>query len=263
MDNLNIINEKDIVEIIKKIQKEHIPEERIKFREQYENKAIEIIENNINNLSKENIKEILTNLDKDISSGKIKNARFGQMISPNISKILDNDLKNLRNFFINIYKNENLDGYETVINQLKYIKEGICSSILYLKNRNKYNLYLIYSTVEGIKKIFPNESDFSGTFKEKYLEFNSLVDKLKEICSRNNLTIKPQEIDLILTIIIEKISTYTGRITEQTKKDFEKIQITLLSEKKQIILYGPPGTGKTYQTKKIAIDLVGEKSGNL
>ena len=35
--------------------------------------------------------------------------------------------------------------------------------------------------------------------------------------------------------------------------------IELLTKKKQIILYGPPGTGKTYNTKKIAVDLLGRE----
>ena len=32
--------------------------------------------------------------------------------------------------------------------------------------------------------------------------------------------------------------------------------IELLTKKKQVILYGPPGTGKTYNTKKIALELL-------
>jgi 5-methylcytosine-specific restriction enzyme B len=34
--------------------------------------------------------------------------------------------------------------------------------------------------------------------------------------------------------------------------------LDLIEKKKQIILYGPPGTGKTYNTKKIAINLLAE-----
>ena len=30
----------------------------------------------------------------------------------------------------------------------------------------------------------------------------------------------------------------------------------VLDLKKQIILYGPPGTGKTFNTRKIALDLI-------
>jgi Cdc6-like AAA superfamily ATPase len=33
-------------------------------------------------------------------------------------------------------------------------------------------------------------------------------------------------------------------------------EISLLENKKQIILYGPPGTGKTYKTKSISIELI-------
>jgi Cdc6-like AAA superfamily ATPase len=35
--------------------------------------------------------------------------------------------------------------------------------------------------------------------------------------------------------------------------------IEVLTKKKQVILYGPPGTGKTYNTKKIAVDLLGRE----
>lgn len=36
---------------------------------------------------------------------------------------------------------------------------------------------------------------------------------------------------------------------------------SLIEQKKQIILYGPPGTGKTYNTKNIAVYLLGVKPG--
>ena len=39
----------------------------------------------------------------------------------------------------------------------------------------------------------------------------------------------------------------------------EDLLIELLTKKKQVILYGPPGTGKTYNTKKIAVDLLGRE----
>ncbi|MBD3377429.1 hypothetical protein GF406_20545 [candidate division KSB1 bacterium] len=47
-------------------------------------------------------------------------------------------------------------------------------------------------------------------------------------------------------------------ITEKGLKSQRRIDPIkeLMTKKGQIILYGPPGTGKTYNTKKVAIDLL-------
>ena len=57
----------------------------------------------------------------------------------------------------------------------------------------------------------------------------------------------------------EPIEKYFGIVDEPEDKP-EPPSVNqlkyLLCKKKQIILYGPPGTGKTYNTKKIALDII-------
>lgn len=78
-----------------------------------------------------------------------------------------------------------------------------------------------------------------------------------------------KELKEIPTDALDISSSWFGiTIKELTKDEFDRLtgkktssnspndKIALLNKKKQIILYGPPGTGKTYNTKKMAIDLI-------
>lgn len=56
---------------------------------------------------------------------------------------------------------------------------------------------LLPATEKAVKKLFKEE--LGGAFKERYMKFNKLVNKLKQICN-----LKPQEVDLILYFIFLK-----------------------------------------------------------
>lgn len=57
----------------------------------------------------------------------------------------------------------------------------------------------------------------------------------------------------------KKMESKIEDINEITEEDTFDMTQKLLQKKKQIILYGPPGTGKTYNTKNIAIKLLGDE----
>jgi len=193
------------VETIRKIRDirlEHIGLERIKERKIIEDLVKAIIEENPGSLTVEDIKWIMDLIDMDFYKGyhilptkDPKARRFGMLFSePTKRKILEeNSLEDLNEFFIEIYWKENIDKADELIAKLKGIGEGFVSLLLYLKNREKYNI-LFPVTEKAVKKIFKEE--ITGTFKDRYLKFNKLVNKLKQICN-----LKPQEVDIILTVI--------------------------------------------------------------
>lgn len=193
------------VEIIRKIRNiklEHIGLERIRKRRSFEDLVKAIIEEKPGNLTKEDIKWIMDFIDMDFYKGHHilptkdpKARRFGELFAePNKKKILEeNSLEDLNEFFIEIYWKENIDKADKFITKLKGVKEGFVSLLLYLKNREKYNI-LLPVTEKAVKRIFGEE--LTGSFKERYLKFNELVNKLKQTCD-----LKPQEVDIILTVI--------------------------------------------------------------
>ena len=181
---------------VRGIQKEYIPSDRIKKRKEYEDQAIDIIAKNKSRLTKEYIKEIINLLDSDFWKGRRINKRFGLLLwGRNQKLIIENDEKIMNLLFSQIHDKENLDEVEVLISKLKGVGYGFVSCILYLKNREHYNIFL-NATTEGIKAAFPEEADFYGPFKNRYLRFNKLVNELKNKCD-----VKPQEMDIILTAL--------------------------------------------------------------
>jgi len=73
--------------------------------------------------------------------------------------------------------------------------KGFVSSIFYLKNNKKYNIFLDRFEV-ALKILIPNLSFQKTGFEGKYREYNRIVNRLKR-----KYCINPQEIDIILTVI--------------------------------------------------------------
>ena len=88
-----------------------------------------------------------------------------------------------------------------------------------------------------------------GMLKRINLEKDNKINNMQILKTRSgtNFELKPEE--------AEYLSFLWGK-SREVKSETKM----LLLKKKQIILYGPPGTGKTYNTKKIALDLL--KKGN-
>lgn len=178
---------------VRDIQKEYIPLDRIKKRREYEDRAINVIANNKGRLTKEHIKEIIKLLDSEFWKGQRINKRFGLLLwGRNQKLIIKNDEKIMNLMFSQIYDKENLDEVEVLTSKLKGVGYGFISCILYLKNREHYNIFL-NATMEGINAAFPEEPDFYGPFKNRYSRFNKLANELKNECD-----LKPQEMDIIL-----------------------------------------------------------------
>lgn len=101
------------------------------------------------------------------------------------------------------------------------------------ETQEKLRAYGIYSM---------SDSNLSNFLKGSHLQFEFVKNGQQKIYNGENV-IKTER-----KAIIENIK-------EENKVD---LTLKLLQKKKQIILYGPPGTGKTYNTKSIAIKLLGD-----
>jgi len=165
--------------------------ERIRVRKLCEDAAIAIIERAFvarSRLWRDEIELVMRLLDQDVGGS----GRFGELFSePNIRSVRGNPLDLLNELFIEIYWRENLDAADSLIQRLRGVNEGLVSCLLYLKDRDRYNV-MVGAAVEGIRRVFG--VDVAGrTFREKYERFNELANKFKRLCG-----LAPQAVDFIL-----------------------------------------------------------------
>jgi len=165
--------------------------ERIRVRKLCEDAAIAIIERAFvtrSMLRGSEIELVMRLLDQDVD----RRGRFGVLFSErSIEEILGNPLDLLNELFIEIYWRENLDAADSLIRRLRGVNEGLVSCLLYLKDRDRYNV-MVGATVEGIRHVF-GVNVAGRTFREKYERFNELANKFKRLCG-----LAPQAVDFIL-----------------------------------------------------------------
>jgi Cdc6-like AAA superfamily ATPase len=101
---------------------------------------------------------------------------------------------------------------------------------------------------QTIAKYFPLNKNGGGV--QKYLRNFSLpaARRIREIYREIHGEDFPEEIRKYLEFAQDMPVMMPTMLNDQT--------IQLLQKKKQIILYGPPGTGKTYDTKRIAVEIM-------
>jgi hypothetical protein len=85
---------------------------------------------------------------------------------------------------------------------LKGVGNGLISSLLYLKNPDKYNIFL-GTLSKGLLTVYPDKrSTFNYSrdqFDKNYSAFNDLVNRLRSECS-----LVPQQVDIVLTVLAEE-----------------------------------------------------------
>lgn len=194
-----------IKDIVKDIQSENLPKQRIEKRKEYEASAKRTIEENLGRLTKNHVKDVVDFLDLDYWKGEQVSRRFGLLLwGRNRKLILGNDSKNLNLLFWEVYGKEKLDKVEVLTTDLKGVGDGFVSCLLYLKSSNRHNVF-VNATTEGIKAAFPNEPDFHGSFEKRYTRFNRLANELKKECN-----LRPQELDVVLTVL----PSWIGKVAE-------------------------------------------------
>jgi hypothetical protein len=166
----------------------------MKTRLNGERKARQIIFNNLGMLNKRKLRKFISFIDTDFREGTVYHDRFGGMFKiGNTNKILSNDMKKVNEYVMDVFQNENLKDVESYTSELKGIKDGFTSALLYLKDNGEYNIYSPYKIEEGLRKIFKIKNKLKGTFEERYLFYNELV---KELRAEHNFP--PQAMDILL-----------------------------------------------------------------
>jgi len=184
------------------IRKSRIPPERIRKRAEYEDKAKELLVAKISNLSWSLIDSVISLIDSDFWQGEEVEGRFFPLFcKPNRNRIKTNDLRNLKEFLTAIIEKENVARIDELISRLNGISYGAASLFFYVKDRNRYNVFLPV-TVKGLKAVYPEkakEVTYERPFAENYSLFNDLCNSLKK-----EFSVEPQELDILLTVLAKQ-----------------------------------------------------------
>ena len=198
---------------ISRIKKDYIPSVRVLKRVEYEEQARKFL-SDISDISFDEFYTIISLIDSDYWKNEEVEGRFYPLFSkPNKNKIATNSLAQIRQLLIAAYQDENVSKVDTLVSDLSGMWYGSASLFFYIKNPDQYSVFLPV-TVEGIKKIYPSESKnlhYRRPFHRNYPLFNKLCKKLKA-----EYSLKPQELDIILTIFGKK------KIMEEVKKEIPK-----------------------------------------
>jgi 5-methylcytosine-specific restriction protein B len=150
------------------------------------------------------------------------------------------------------------------------VQKGFYPAYLYYKQRKPLILAYCISKTEEHSSSWPAEitnsaEKIAAHFDEKKCNYgDSFVFKSYQIKTDGTTEVSEADIEADLSEILDDYKSIVattppnGSGTENPPDADEEL-IELLTKKKQVILYGPPGTGKTYNTKKIALELLGRE----
>ena len=192
----------DITSQISQIRDSRIPPERIRKRAEYETKAIKLLTSRIHNLSFDSLESIISLIDSDFWQGEEVEGRFYPLFcKPNSNRIKTNNINELKEFLITIIEKEDVAKIDHLIPSLNGIGYGAASVFFYIKDSSKYNVFLPV-TVKGLKVVYPEEAKelvYDSPFAENYPLFNDLCNNFKK-----KFSLKPQELDILLTVIAKQ-----------------------------------------------------------
>ena len=203
----------NVAKEISRIKKDYIPSVRVLKRIEYEEQARKFL-SDISDISFDDFDTIISLIDSDYWKDEEVEGRFYPLFSkPNRNKIATNSLGQIRQLLIAAYQDEDISKVDTLVSDLSGMWYGSASLFFYIKNPDQYNVFLPV-TVEGIKKIYPTESKnlhYRRPFHKNYPLFNKLCEKMKA-----EYSLKPQELDIILTIFGKK------EIMEEVEEEIPK-----------------------------------------
>lgn len=190
-----------VAEEITRIKNEYIPSKRVQERIEYEDLARKLLSKD-SLVSFNDFESIIAIIDSDYWEDEQVMGRFYPLFSqPNMNKIRTNSLGKTSELLRATFRDEDVDKVDVIVPDLKGMWYGSASLFFYMKNPNEYSVFLPV-TVKGIKKIYPKESKklyYRRPFAKNYMLFNKLCEKLKA-----DFSLKPQELDIILTIFGKK-----------------------------------------------------------
>lgn len=179
---------------IARIRSELLPPERISFRKSTEDRARDLLVKNLGNINVGQLDEAFREIDGDFWDGERRQGRFGWIVAgKNKREILANDLTKLNKFVLEVFGNENLTAVDDLIRDLNFVGYGVASILLYLRNPEKYNVFLRKRS-KALKLVFPDARTELDYFGRDYPQYNAFATKLRE-----RFGLAPQEVDLVLT----------------------------------------------------------------
>jgi HKD family nuclease len=180
---------------IKQICKDVGPK-RIQIRRRSENEAIKILRKSRNNFNKNLLEKFLEKADTDYSERGSSQGRFvSTILGRNKNLILGDSIKKIQLLIREIFFEERIDKVEELVGDLKGIKYGFVSLLLYLKDRNRFNFYTPHKIERGLRNIRKIKDKFRGNFQKRYEQFNHLANKIKSDCN-----CEPQAMDIIFAV---------------------------------------------------------------
>jgi len=198
---------------ISRVKEDYIPPVRVLKRIEYEEQTRKLL-SNISDFSLDDFDTIISLIDSDYWEEEEIEGRFYPLFSkPNRNKIATNSLGQIKQLLKAAYENEDMSEVDTLVSNLSGMWYGSASLFFYIKNPDQYSVFLPI-TVKGIKNIYPTESrnlHYRRPFHKNYPLFNTLCEKLKA-----EYSLKPQELDIILTVFGKK------EITEEVEEELPK-----------------------------------------
>ncbi len=216
------------------IIKIHCIPERIQYRQESEKTAKDLLNEKDCNFTREEWESFFKLANSDFWNGKKTSGRFGLSFTGNNKEQMLKDIDKLNKWTKDIWSCDDKSVAE-ILNA--FWKDNVAGAgigfptlLLYLKDPNKFNLWLP-KMEEGLKKI--QKISLPRKNSKSYLKYNSQLISLRD---QNKL--EPQTLDIIFCLGENDLSINDEQVLDK------KITLPL-----NTIIYGPPGTGKTYRLK--------------
>ncbi|BBA70622.1 McrB family protein [Geobacter sulfurreducens] len=183
-------------EKVLEIIKNHVPEIRMQQRKANEQEARQLIVQNLGGMTASQLATFFEKIDTDYWDGKSKQGRFGITFLGNNRKLICEQV-DVANKWIQLLWNAKDDECAFLVDKfmkerpLKGAKYGFPSLILYLRDPNRFNIWL--DVMWAGMKVYSGKT-YSGDSGTDYEKLNSAINQF-----RDEFQIAPQSLDIVLT----------------------------------------------------------------
>lgn len=183
---------------ITEIIKQAVPEIRVNKRKEQEQEARDIIVKNLGALTAEQLALFFEKADTDYWEDKSKQGRFGVTFLGNNRKLICENLSEANKWIKDLWTaplNECIALVDRFMkeNPIKGAKYGFPSLILYLRDPERFNLW-IQVMRDGIEKV--TGESFAGDSGMAYEKLNTAINQF-----RDQYKLAPQALDIVLTVL--------------------------------------------------------------